>query len=250
MSDFKETQHGRNHRPGGSDPIPGIGGLQFNEGTYGPENLGDWLHVETTGDDGDFAGSVFQQSTATDFTTRSTLKLVAAGTGDSDEMTGLTIDSSTTSDTPQAYGEQIQSTVTGDTGDVHASLMQASCVGDDGVSVGLEVEATTQVTTPDNLSPATGLKANAITDGDGEAIGARITATTSGDADSVAAELEAIASGSGSPYAIRSTGGTVRIQLRVGEAFEIFDHLANPIFRVEEDGDVHILTGTTIIADL
>ncbi len=43
------TRHGDQHAPDGSDPITGIGGLQFNEGTYGPENVGDWLDVSTTG---------------------------------------------------------------------------------------------------------------------------------------------------------------------------------------------------------
>lgn len=46
MSDFKETQHGRNHRPGGSDPIPGLSGIRF-----GVENVGSYLHVETTSGD-------------------------------------------------------------------------------------------------------------------------------------------------------------------------------------------------------
>ncbi len=33
---------------------PGDGGIQFNSGTYGPLNVGDWLDVETTGTGGTF----------------------------------------------------------------------------------------------------------------------------------------------------------------------------------------------------
>lgn len=44
--------HGRTHLPGGSDPILGIGGLQYggdDTPTYGPNNVGDWLSVEASG---------------------------------------------------------------------------------------------------------------------------------------------------------------------------------------------------------
>lgn len=40
--------HGRDHLPGGADPVT-IGGLQYNIAEmYGPYNVGDWLDVKTT----------------------------------------------------------------------------------------------------------------------------------------------------------------------------------------------------------
>ena len=41
----KPILHGRDHSPGGADPIPGLGGIQFE--TY--PQAGEWLYVETTG---------------------------------------------------------------------------------------------------------------------------------------------------------------------------------------------------------
>jgi hypothetical protein len=41
----KPILHGRDHRPGGVDPIPGIGGIAFD--TY--PQAGEWLYVETDG---------------------------------------------------------------------------------------------------------------------------------------------------------------------------------------------------------
>lgn len=44
--------------------------------------------------------------------------------------------------------------------------------------------------------------------------------------------------------------GSVGIDLTTGGAFEVRDNGGNPIFRVDEDGDVHIKAGKTITADL
>lgn len=44
----KPIIHGFDHGKGGADPVPGLGGIQFHEGTYGADNSGDWLQVETT----------------------------------------------------------------------------------------------------------------------------------------------------------------------------------------------------------
>jgi hypothetical protein len=44
--------------------------------------------------------------------------------------------------------------------------------------------------------------------------------------------------------------GDTRVVLSQTKAFEVRDHQNNPIFRVAEDGTVHILTGQTVLADL
>lgn len=47
---LKPPSHGRDHLPGGQDPIVGLaGGMQMHNGTYGDDNVGDWLMAETTG---------------------------------------------------------------------------------------------------------------------------------------------------------------------------------------------------------
>jgi hypothetical protein len=40
------------------------------------------------------------------------------------------------------------------------------------------------------------------------------------------------------------------VQLRVGDVLEVQDHLGNPIFRVDEDGDLHGKTGKALVFDL
>jgi hypothetical protein len=45
--DQKPIMHGRDHSPGGNDPIPDLGGIQFD--TY--PQAGQWLYVETDGTD-------------------------------------------------------------------------------------------------------------------------------------------------------------------------------------------------------
>ena len=57
--------HGPTHMIDGEDPVPGIGGLQYggDDPVYGPENVGAWLHVVTTGTGGpDDAGLILQNS--------------------------------------------------------------------------------------------------------------------------------------------------------------------------------------------
>lgn len=43
------SNHASTHLPEGSDPLPSSsgGGIQFNSGTYGADNTGDYLYVET-----------------------------------------------------------------------------------------------------------------------------------------------------------------------------------------------------------
>lgn len=43
---------------------------------------------------------------------------------------------------------------------------------------------------------------------------------------------------------------TLAVSLSPGQNFHVFDSSFNPIFEVRENGSVHILTGTTVIADL
>lgn len=50
-------------------------------------------------------------------------------------------------------------------------------------------------------------------------------------------------------FSIGGTAGTV-VRLTAGTSFQVLDHLAAPIFRVDEDGTVHIRTGGSILADL
>ena len=45
--DQKPILHGRDHSPGGADPIPDLGGIQFD--TY--PQAGQWLYIETDGSD-------------------------------------------------------------------------------------------------------------------------------------------------------------------------------------------------------
>lgn len=45
-----------------------------------------------------------------------------------------------------------------------------------------------------------------------------------------------------------AAGTTVRIAS--GSSFQVLDSSGNPIFQVDEDGDIHIKTGKTITADL
>ena len=60
MTRLFPAKHADTHRPvgflgpsdpGGSDPIQipaGGSGIQFNVGTYGPDNVGDWTKIETS----------------------------------------------------------------------------------------------------------------------------------------------------------------------------------------------------------
>lgn len=46
------------------------------------------------------------------------------------------------------------------------------------------------------------------------------------------------------------TSSGVVVRLSTGKTFTVENSTGNPIFRVDEDGDIHILTGETISADL
>lgn len=54
------------------------------------------------------------------------------------------------------------------------------------------------------------------------------------------------------PITIETTGGSDKITLRVpvGASVEVQDHAQNPIFRVDEDGDLHGKTGKALVFDL
>jgi hypothetical protein len=45
-------------------------------------------------------------------------------------------------------------------------------------------------------------------------------------------------------------GNSVDINIGAGSTFTVNDHLGNPIFRVDEDGDLHGLTGKALVFDL
>lgn len=51
MASNKPVIHGRDHRPGGSDPVFDTDGIRFDF-----DNVGDWLDVHTTGADGSSHG--------------------------------------------------------------------------------------------------------------------------------------------------------------------------------------------------
>lgn len=51
-------------------------------------------------------------------------------------------------------------------------------------------------------------------------------------------------------WALTATSGQVTIQLANGSNLEVQDHSGNPIFRVDEDGDLHGLTGKSLVFDL
>ncbi len=64
-------------------------------------------------------------------------------------------------------------------------------------------------------------------------------------------------SGGGNDITLRSgrdvfveADGNVEISITTGNALTVKDNGGNPIFRVDEDGDIHIGTGKTITADL
>ena len=211
MSDFKETQHGRNHRPGGSDPIPGIGGIQFNSGTYGPENVGDWLSIETTGFGGPLsAGVMFQVEY--DFRT---------------ELNGGEWNLNTNGGPIMVTASDEEHSLTG--------TLNLRADGDIQASVGGQIYLYNDV------------GSYLLIDSGGGTVflhsEADLTIEASGSSD-----LTIDNTGSGD--LILSSNGEIQANLVVGQVLRVRDNGNNAIFEVREDASIHIKTGQTVTADL
>lgn len=55
---------------------------------------------------------------------------------------------------------------------------------------------------------------------------------------------------SGGAVLTLTTGGTMNAQIQAGQTFTVLDSGGSPIFRVDEDGDLHGLTGKSLTFDL
>ena len=178
---MSHVDHGWRHAPkanGGTDPIPGIGGIQFD--TY--PQVGGFLTVETTGDMDLFTATDGANITlSTDSATPGNITLVALQEGDIEIRT-------------KGDG-QLQLIADGEGGIALTTF--------DSVDGWIEVTSAAGIVTESNLDT-------------------RIAAY-----------------------------GDIEFTLRsAATSFTVFDSSAAPILRVDEDGSVHIRTGTSLVADL
>lgn len=154
---------------------------------------------------------------------------------------------------PSVFGLNMESVQTGTDAAFGATILAQAVDGDafalqafsnssvSGVSKAIVVEADS------TDGPATGIDAQADAGGVGAATGLLLSASGT-DGDATGASIEATSSGLGNVIGLRvqcsMTGsGTVTEVL-------IINSLGDAIFRIDDDGSVHIKTGTAILADL
>lgn len=130
------------------------------------------------------------------------------------------------------------------------AVIHASATGSAGSSVRgsyLTVAATGDFSTADVVS------GTAVATGDNTfARGVEVSASAAG-ANATAYAVKALASATGAGSAAYSAyleGGSVEILLGSGGKTTVRDSSGNQIFRVDDDGSVHISVGQTIVADL
>lgn len=213
----------------------GGAGLQFNAGAYGPDNVGDWLVVETT------------DPTAQDFTEPSATRHdLSSGYG-----SGLNVnDGLLITSPPDSWFNS---------GNPVVEINQYDPTHDYG-AFGLLIQAATK------NGEAYGIQAFARGNGAGnvEAIIAQALTGASQTVGVYAVDANAINLGSGDTVGVFASGYVVGTGKEIGLkaqaaggqsganslAILAVDSIGNHIFEVRNDGSVHIKTGTAVIADL
>ena len=207
-------------RVDGCAPGGGGAGIQFNSGTYGADNVGDYLNVETTATNADGYGVTFNTSDG--------VYMTSVGAG---YEQGLTFEIESTDSTAYAiYGE-----VLADTG-VLSEFLHGEAYSEGGMVNCIDAFArsnngSAQVTGVLSLATANGSSSTA------EGVGVDATGQNLlGSGDAIGIKASAYASGSGNEYPIMGYAGS-------GPTL---------VFRVDADGSVHVKSGasTSLIADL
>lgn len=204
-------------------------GLQFNSGTYGPDNVGDWLIVETdtevtqdfslpAGNDGDTTFSVgFNATPGVLFTTDPsmgyfpvTIEVISAN---SDSTRGLEI---------------ICSTTGGGSSNVTGIDIAVDNDGNGRVTGILSAPGKAAGT-----GTVTAYDASSFNAGTGEAVGVYSESRATGGGNSVGVRSRARVSGGGSAF-----------------CYEGYDNANTLIFQIDDSGNIHIPIGSAVIPDL
>lgn len=250
-------RHGENHRRGGADPIPGltVDGIEFNK-----DNQGGWLDVQTNDADADGYGIHINDDTGENGILVEAEQAIKITTQDGavyvllrDSEGGMTlhsadrvfvdassfeIDAGTTIDgggnVAENFDDGSNPTDLATIGQLAAAIRYAVANSGDY----LEIETT------DVSGAGCGVY---IHDTDATSNGIDIES----DAGAVtiyanAAQVDLTSGGA----LVRVSGGDVLVQLAAGKTFTVIDSGSNPLFRVDEDGDLHGKTGKALTFDL